>query len=94
MPCEDSDFTKEIWTMPNEPLPPISQEYFDENRERFEAETTQAPNKAERCNHFFKRISAIEVGCANCTASWFDHGTWNIEDGKLIGLKSLPRPLT
>lgn len=69
-------------------LPPLSQEYFDDNRMRFNADTTEAPNKLTPCPHSFRRINSQEVGCEYCTNIWEDKGQWVIKDGKVLKLAS------
>lgn len=65
-------------------LPPIPQEYYDDNRERFDAETTIAPNEQDKCDHYLVRKKYIEVECKHCKTTWRDMGEWTIKDGKII----------
>lgn len=52
---------------------PLPQEYFDENRELFNAETTTFEIKApEKHDHIFYKKTATEVACRNCTSGWLD----------------------
>lgn len=56
--------------MPSKP-PPIKQDYYNENRERFDAETT-ALNKEElnnRCDHYLI-TEGQNIECKNCRAGW------------------------
>lgn len=53
-------------------LPVITQEYWDENRQRFEAETTTAPIDTTKHTHEFIRRTATEIGCKQCHAGWID----------------------
>ena len=51
-------------------ITPISQDWFDENRERFDAQTTIAPKETKECKHFLVRKSDMSVECNKCTAGW------------------------
>lgn len=62
---------------------PIPQEYYDENRERFDAETTIAEPSTVQCDHYLKRKSFIEVECVKCLTVWRDMNEWKIKDGKI-----------
>jgi len=54
-------------------LPPLPQEYFDENRELFEAETTIFDEKPYNYHgHRFYRKSATDIGCKDCANGWID----------------------
>lgn len=53
-------------------LPQLSQDYFNENRERFDAETTEAPVRIDKHIHDFIRKTGSEIGCKSCTAGWLD----------------------
>lgn len=55
-------------------LPPIEQEWFDDNRERFSAFSQQLPKEGVRCAHDLYRKASNEVGCRKCTVGWFDNG--------------------
>ncbi len=70
------------------PLPPVPQEFYDENRKRFQAQTHIFEIKDfHKCSHVFYRISYSEVRCKNCTAGWIDNNRFIIEEGKLTGVK-------
>jgi len=67
-------------------LPPIPQSWYDDNRERFEAETTIVPIELPpHCTHqgTMKRISFSQVECTRCHAGWIDGGSWTIENGSI-----------
>lgn len=52
----------------------IDQKWFDENRERFDAETTVSESMAQHCQHEPTRISASDVVCKKCHVGWVDTG--------------------
>lgn len=71
-------------------LPPIPQEYFDDNRERFGAESYSLDIKAfkDRCSHDeVTRISSQEVKCLKCHMGWIDQGHFILEQNHIIGIK-------
>lgn len=52
------------------------QSFYDDNRARFDAETTQVPATFKKCTHKrLQRVSASEVQCA-CGAGWIENGKW------------------
>jgi len=53
-------------------LPALSQEYFDDNRERFEAETTTSDVQVEKHPHDIYRKTGVEFGCRHCSVGWID----------------------
>ena len=65
----------------------IPQKWYDENRERFDAETTQAPRETKPCQHYFIRVMPTRVQCKFCHAGWFDNGDWKVKDGKVIEVR-------
>lgn len=66
-------------------LPPIPQEWWDENRERFGAETESwSATPPSPCKHYFYRKTATEIGCKNCTAGWIDLGALKVQGGQII----------
>ena len=65
-------------------LPPLPQEYYDENREKYDAETTEAPTNTTGCQHYLYRVSAIDVDCKHCSNRWRDLGEWKLKDGKVL----------
>lgn len=49
-----------------------NQKWYDNNRKRFDAETTVADMTITKCVHKnIKRVSAIEIRC-ECGAGWTD----------------------
>lgn len=64
-------------------LDPLPQKWFDENRERFDASTTETVLKVAKCDHFFYRKDSQTVECKHCRAGWIDNGAWNVVDGKI-----------
>lgn len=60
----------------SDPLPPLPQEYYEENRTRFNADTSfiDVSSLSARCSHVMKRVSAISVECTICHAGWIDMG--------------------
>ena len=75
--------------MKSDKLPPISQEYYDTNRQRFEAETTAFDLKKlkDKCSHFFVRHTPSDVTCMNCSSGWQDNGRFIIKDGKIKSVR-------
>lgn len=66
----------------SERLTPISQEWFDDNRERFQAKTQAVETKSiERCQHYLIRVDKTRVQCKYCNAGWIDNGVFRIENG-------------
>lgn len=64
---------------------PVPQEHYDQERERFDAETFKFDMKQlkDRCDHYFVRRTATTVECQNCPAGWQDMGKFKIKDGKV-----------
>jgi len=65
-------------------LPNIPQDYYDNNKERFDADSTGVILDPKKCDHYFVRIASTTVECRDCTAGWVDMGKWKIEDGKIL----------
>ena len=61
----------------------IPQEWHDNNREKFEAETTVVEVPSKPCKHYFVRKTATQIGCKNCTNGWIDMGKWKVEKGAI-----------
>lgn len=58
-------------------LPPLEQSFFQDNRERFEAESSAITIKSlsdTKCIHQLYRKSATEIACKSCLAGWYDMG--------------------
>lgn len=36
------------------------------------------------CNHFFIRVTAVEVGCSHCANRWIDQGKFVLDNGKIL----------
>ncbi len=72
-----------------QPLPPIKQEFYDDNRKRFDAETfsTELKTLTNKCSHYLIRKSPTVVECKLCPVGWNDGGHFIIKDGKLVGIK-------
>ena len=52
-------------------LPPLSQKWFDENRQLFNAETTIAENTPpQQCKHEKLIFKGTNVECAQCFSGW------------------------
>jgi len=73
-----------------EPLPPVPQDFYEDNRQTYGAETkfvnldTFVKNA---CNHYFVRISYSAVECKYCHMGLIDNNCFILEDGKLTGIK-------
>lgn len=74
----------------------VPQEWYNENRERFNARTevfegdapTQTGDFAEfNTKHHFYRKSATEVWCEHCPARWADLGEWTLKHGKIVKIR-------
>jgi len=52
----------------------MKQAWYNENRERFDADTTKVENKISKCDHDWKRITSIEVDCIKCNMRVLDNG--------------------
>lgn len=54
-------------------LSPIKQEWYEDNRERFDAETTfvDLPRKEIQIHDFY-RFSTTEIKCKHCNNGWID----------------------
>lgn len=68
----------------------IPQKYYDENRQRFDADTSSfdlQELRKNRCDHFFRRRSWGEVECQKCHIGYSDAHRFIIENGKLVGIK-------
>ena len=64
-------------------LPPLSQKWFDNNRQRFGAETASIDLeelKKNKCHHKFRRISPIAFECTLCHNQWVDMGKIKLPD--------------
>lgn len=69
---------------------PIKQDFYDEQRERFDADFASfdvKQLKEGRCDHQFIRRTPTEVKCANCPNVWRDMGRFVLENGKLVAVK-------
>lgn len=75
--------------MRSNPLPPLPQDYFDDNRETYGAETSIAPLDSlnDKCRHYLVRISGSELKCKRCPAFWIDAGRFDIQDGLIKTVK-------
>lgn len=62
-------------------LRPIDQKWYDENRDRFDANTTTAPLQSDPHEHYYRR-EGRKILCS-CGAGLYDDGSLNIKDGKL-----------
>ena len=85
------------------PLPPIRQEWYNDNRERFDAESSQVPpppaaedkklsnmdKLKEELNkrHTFERLSTITIRSKTTGTIWIDHGKFVIDDGQIKEIK-------
>lgn len=68
-------------------LPPIPQEWYSENRERFNADFSAIEFKTgASCDHHVIRVSYTEVKCTKCNAGWIDMHRFQIENGKIINV--------
>lgn len=76
-------------------LGPIPQEWFDDNRERFAAETEIVGEPAQpkrrtfkefNQKHRFERVSGNEVRCTHCPIGWFDQGRMTIENKRIVAV--------
>lgn len=66
------------------PVPPIHQGWYDDNRQRFEADSTNVSNQMPgKCQHYFQRVNSTSVECRNCRMGWIDLGRWKVENGKI-----------
>ena len=63
--------------------PRIKQEYYDENRDRFDGETTISTEDFKKCEHYLKRVTATTVECTHCHNGWIDMGDWEVKKGKV-----------
>ena len=64
----------------------VPQKYFEDNRNRFEAETTafELKNlKDNRCTHHFFRKNWGQIECKRCRIGYFDNNIFKIKEGKL-----------
>jgi len=69
-------------------LPDIPQSYYDDNRERFGAESYGVEIKKQPgCEHFFFRKSYNEVECQRCHIGYIDEHRFILDKGKIIGVK-------
>lgn len=64
--------------------PKVPQEYWDENRERFNAETTITEGEPPKCKHYFRRVSATEIYCKKCRVGWIDMGKFEVKNGRIL----------
>lgn len=66
----------------------MTQEWFDENRDLFKAETAIAEkSELKKCKHYFKRTAANFVSCITCNAMWMDNGEWRLKDGNVVSIE-------
>jgi hypothetical protein len=65
-------------------LPPLSQEFFNENRLLFDAELQIVENKMpDKCEHFIISIGN-NLECSNCYAGWVNLAPFiKITNGKM-----------
>lgn len=63
-------------------LPPTPQSWFDDNRERFKAQSIPLNLSGVKCKHFLQRTSGATIRCKNCNAGWIDT-SFKIEDGTI-----------
>lgn len=70
-------------------LPPIDQNYWDENRERFQGEMSaiELSSLQNKCEHFIERTSPTEVKCKQCHTGWIDMGRFILHEGKITSIK-------
>lgn len=70
-------------------LDPIPQEFFDENRERFDGvtDTFDVEKFKEKCVHQFERISYSQIHCKKCLIGLIDNSSFILQDGKIVGKK-------
>lgn len=75
--------------MDNKPAPSIPQSFWDDNRQRFGAESfsIDVDRLQKPCPHVFYRYSVNEVRCKTCPAGWNDGNKFIIENGKLVGVR-------
>lgn len=45
--------------------------------------------KDNKCEHFYIRKSASDIGCNNCYNGWIDNGKFDIQDGKIVEIKEI-----
>lgn len=64
-------------------LPPIEQSWFDDNRERFNADSATLKLTGTKCQHYFIRTSGSDIKCKSCTAGWIDTKL-TVVDGKIL----------
>lgn len=64
-------------------LPPQPQDWFDENRERFGAQTIPLELKGKKCNHHFLQETGTRIGCKHCHNKWIEPKFKAIE-GKIV----------
>lgn len=63
-------------------LPPIEQSWFDENRERFKAQSIPLKLEGKKCKHYLQRVSGAMIKCRDCNAGWIDT-TLKVENGTI-----------
>ena len=63
-------------------LPPTPQSWFDDNRERFKAESIPVKLTGTKCEHYLQRVSGAQIKCRDCKAGWIDT-TLTIENGTI-----------
>lgn len=72
--------------MSDQPLPPVGQEWYNQNRERFGAESNSVSVDANenRCDHEFLRYDWNTIKCNKCECQWFDRGRLTVKEGKIV----------
>lgn len=72
-----------------EPLPPIEQSFYDENRQRFHSDygAIDITTLNRSCDHVLERVSYHEVKCKKCNVGWYDHHRFVITNGKLTAIE-------
>lgn len=53
-------------------LPPTKQDWYDENRSLYKADSTEAPNEVVKCEHDKKHlvVKGQDVECSKCLVGW------------------------
>ena len=62
---------------------PYNQDWFDDNRKRFDAETSVIVDMPKGCKHKFQKVGGHRVKCGKCNAGWF----FSIEQMKELDAK-------
>lgn len=56
-------------------IPPFKQDYFDQNREKYDAQTSAVDlEMPPKCKHEWKRVNSMNVICARCQMTHIDNG--------------------